>query len=95
MVFYGILDVLAKPVFALVHLWSLRKCDLSRLQLQSGKFTEYNSIDSNSQIHANGIHGKNHGAEKMVEQGTATTSTAQTSPAGHNNQLLPTPAAAV
>jgi bacteriorhodopsin len=45
MVFYGILDLLAKPVFALVHLYSLRSCDLSKLRLQSGKFTEESQID--------------------------------------------------
>lgn len=37
MVFYGVLDLLAKPVFTLVHLFSLRKVDLSLLNLQSGK----------------------------------------------------------
>jgi bacteriorhodopsin len=40
MVFYGVLDLCAKPVFALVHLYSLRSCNLAKLQLQSGKFSE-------------------------------------------------------
>lgn len=39
MIFYGILDVLAKPVFLFIHLFSLSKLDLTRLQLSSGKFT--------------------------------------------------------
>ncbi|WWC86384.1 uncharacterized protein L201_001260 [Kwoniella dendrophila CBS 6074] len=39
MIFYGILDVLAKPVFTFFHLYSLSKCDLSLLQLSSGKFS--------------------------------------------------------
>jgi len=30
MIFYGILDILAKPVFCFVHLWSLRGIDLTR-----------------------------------------------------------------
>ena len=39
MIFYGILDVLAKPVFTMIHLFSLSRLDLSLLQLQSGKFS--------------------------------------------------------
>lgn len=39
MIFYGILDVLAKPVFILWHLFSLSKLDLTALQLSSGKFS--------------------------------------------------------
>ncbi|CAO1616902.1 unnamed protein product [Sympodiomycopsis kandeliae] len=37
MVFYGVLDLLAKPVFAMVHLWGLRNLDYDVLGLQSGK----------------------------------------------------------
>lgn len=40
MIFYGVLDVLAKPVFLFVHLFLLSREDLSVLQLQSGKFSE-------------------------------------------------------
>jgi len=40
MIFYGVLDVLAKPVFIIYHLFSLSKLDLSALRLQSGKFTD-------------------------------------------------------
>ncbi|EPQ30365.1 uncharacterized protein PFL1_01891 [Pseudozyma flocculosa PF-1] len=43
MVFYGVLDLLAKPVFAMVHLFSLRKCDYSSLHLRSGKFSDYDT----------------------------------------------------
>ena len=39
MVFYGILDVLAKPVFCFFHLFMLSRLDLTVLQLNSGKFT--------------------------------------------------------
>lgn len=40
MIFYGILDVLAKPVFLFVHLFLLSRENLSALQLQSGKYSE-------------------------------------------------------
>ncbi|CDZ98620.1 Rhodopsin, retinal binding site [Phaffia rhodozyma] len=40
MVFYGILDVLAKPVFCLFHLYQLRSEDLTVLHLQSGKVSD-------------------------------------------------------
>jgi bacteriorhodopsin len=40
MVFYGVLDVLAKPGFLFIHLFLLSKEDLSRLQLQSGKYSD-------------------------------------------------------
>ncbi|SNX84340.1 related to YRO2 - putative plasma membrane protein, transcriptionally regulated by Haa1p [Melanopsichium pennsylvanicum] len=46
MVFYGILDLLAKPVFALVHLWSLRRCNYSSLHLKSGKFSDYEDVSA-------------------------------------------------
>lgn len=80
MVFYGILDLLAKPVFALVHLFSLRKCDLSLLRLQSGKFSgqegEMEKLNGNSNTsddthtHASGgteVHTDNHAAPTMVQ----------------------------
>lgn len=41
MIFYGVLDLLAKPVFAIVHLWGLRKLDYDVLGLQSGKRSAY------------------------------------------------------
>lgn len=43
MVFYGVLDLFAKPVFAIVHLYSMRKIDYTRLQLTSGKYSEYSN----------------------------------------------------
>ena len=39
MIAYGILDLIAKPVFTLYHLYSLSKLDLTVLQLSSGKFS--------------------------------------------------------
>lgn len=39
MVFYGVLDVLAKPVFCIFHLFQISKLDTTALQLSSGKFS--------------------------------------------------------
>lgn len=39
MIFYGVLDVIAKPIFLFIHLYSLSKLDLTALQLHSGKFS--------------------------------------------------------
>ncbi|WWD17753.1 hypothetical protein CI109_102194 [Kwoniella shandongensis] len=39
MIFYGILDVLAKPVYTVYHLATLSRLDLTLLQLSSGKFS--------------------------------------------------------
>lgn len=47
MIWYGILDLLAKPVFALFHLWSLRRCNYSSLHLKSGKFSDYEDLSAN------------------------------------------------
>jgi bacteriorhodopsin len=44
MVFYGVLDLFAKPVFALVHLYSMRKIDYSRLELNSGKYSDFSKL---------------------------------------------------
>jgi bacteriorhodopsin len=37
MVFYGVLDVLAKPVFCAYHIWALRRIPYERFMLSSGK----------------------------------------------------------
>jgi len=39
MIFYGVLDILAKPVFCFIHLFALSRVDLTALQLSSGKFS--------------------------------------------------------
>lgn len=39
--FYGVLDLLAKPVFAFVHLFSMRRIEYAALNLQSGKHTDF------------------------------------------------------
>jgi bacteriorhodopsin len=40
MVFYGVLDLLAKPVFTAYHVWQISRLDYTKMQLQSGKFSE-------------------------------------------------------
>ncbi|KZS88188.1 family A G protein-coupled receptor-like protein [Sistotremastrum niveocremeum HHB9708] len=42
MIFYGILDLIAKPVFCYFHVFSLANLDYGRFGLTSGKFTEGN-----------------------------------------------------
>lgn len=39
MIFYGVLDFLAKPCFAIYHLYALRNMNIDALHLSSGKFT--------------------------------------------------------
>ncbi|EMD38379.1 hypothetical protein CERSUDRAFT_113539 [Gelatoporia subvermispora B] len=41
MVWYGILDILAGPVFLFVFLWHLRTVDYAAFGLRSGKYTDY------------------------------------------------------
>ncbi|PWN51080.1 family A G protein-coupled receptor-like protein [Violaceomyces palustris] len=57
MYWYGILDILAKPVFAFFHLWEMRGLDYNKLALKSGKFSEF-EIGSKAVAEANegGLH---------------------------------------
>lgn len=48
MVFYGILDLIAKPVFAVVHLVGLRSLNYEVLGLQSGKRSAYQEAAGSS-----------------------------------------------
>ena len=41
MIFYGVLDVIAKPVFLIYHLFSLRSVPYESFQLQSGHYSAY------------------------------------------------------
>jgi len=55
MIFYGILDILAKPVFTAVHLYMISRLDYTKLQLQSGKFSEGASlVNANDRFAGNG-----------------------------------------
>merc|ERR1712093_128757 len=56
MVFYGVLDFLAKPCFLIFHLWGMRKIDYSVFQLQSGHFSAYADVRSGVIPHT-GDHG--------------------------------------
>jgi len=75
MIFYGVLDVLAKPVFLIIHLFSLRNLDLTVLQLQSGKFT------------TSGAAITSHDMEKHPRT-TGMVTADQTAPAGHDNVAM-------
>ena len=47
MIWYGILDILAGPVFLLFFLWELRGVDYNAFVLQSGKFTDKSGFVAN------------------------------------------------
>lgn len=40
MVFYGVLDLLAKPVYCFVHIMGISKLDYNRLGFTSGKYSD-------------------------------------------------------
>ncbi|GAA6062297.1 hypothetical protein JCM10212_004385 [Sporobolomyces blumeae] len=40
MIFYGVLDLLAKPVYCLIHVFAIQKLDYSRLGFSSGKYSD-------------------------------------------------------
>lgn len=44
MIWYGILDILAGPVFLFVFLWELRGVDYAAFGLQSGKYTDQGAV---------------------------------------------------
>ncbi|CAO1613965.1 unnamed protein product [Parajaminaea phylloscopi] len=76
MIFYGILDLLAKPVFAIVHLFGLRRLNYDVLGLQSGKRSAWAEEAGVSSV-SNGNHASNIGSHprttKDVEAGFANT----------------------
>lgn len=45
MIFYGVLDLLAKPVFCFYHCWTLSRLDYTRFGLGSGKYSETRTAD--------------------------------------------------
>ena len=49
MIWYGILDVLAGPVFLVFFLWELRAADYNAFCLQSGKYTDKSGYVTNNQ----------------------------------------------
>jgi len=40
MIFYGVLDILAKPVFCFYHCYAMSRCSYERLGLSSGKYSD-------------------------------------------------------
>jgi hypothetical protein len=50
-VFYGILDLLAKPVFTLWHVYQISRLDYTKMQLQSGKFSEGAAMIRENELH--------------------------------------------
>lgn len=55
-VFYGVLDLLAKPVFLFLHLFALRKVPYETFQLQSGHYSAYASIANGVVSHTGDSH---------------------------------------
>lgn len=85
MIFYGILDVLAKPVFIFFHLFQLAKLDLTALQLSSGKFsstaTAVHRFDREKAAHpttTKGVFGRRSQADAIAAPAAPRTSEATT-----------------
>lgn len=53
MVFYGVLDVLAKPVFLFFHLFALKKVPYDQFNLQSGHYSAYANVATNNNAVSN------------------------------------------
>lgn len=86
-VFYGIIDLLAMPVFLIYHLWSLKKLPYEMLQLQSGHWSAYAAPPENGAIPRVGDAGLAPGVtEKVPTNGhhhSTATGTAGTTAATH------------
>lgn len=55
-IFYGVLDILAKPVFTFVHLYSLRNLDYDLFGLSSGKRSDFvttSQVEKGAHVHTN------------------------------------------
>ena len=48
------MDILAKPVFAMIHLFSMRKVDYAALRLQSGKASDFADNEKTGAHHTTG-----------------------------------------
>lgn len=49
MIWYGILDIFAGPVFLFLFLWNLRSVDYTAFGLQSGKYTDKGQSETPAQ----------------------------------------------
>jgi len=75
MIFYGVLDVLAKPGFIAFHLFSLRNIEYERYQLQSGHYS-VGAVDNNLVRHENTFEkGSRHPRASIATQETAVNNT--------------------
>jgi len=77
MIFYGILDILAKPVFTYMHVFLISRLDYTALQLQSGKFSEGASLITRDSELAN-MHAKNARANQTSTTATPSAHTGNT-----------------
>lgn len=59
MVFYGILDLLIKPVFILFHLWQVSRLDYTKMQLQSSKASDGATFENRNDGELNKMHNIN------------------------------------
>ena len=48
MIWYGILDILAGPIFLFIFLWELRNVDYATFGLHSGKYTDKSAYAPNT-----------------------------------------------
>jgi len=77
--FFGVIDVLLFPFFLLFHLWQISRLDYTKMELQSGKFSEAATIGSGAGgvggtgAEMNQLHTKN----RMADAGGATTTATQ------------------
>ncbi len=63
--FFGVIDVLLMPCFLLFHLWQVSRLDYTKMELQSGKFSEAAVTNRGSHVDAgtNNLHTKNRMAD--------------------------------
>ncbi|KAK4703985.1 hypothetical protein P7C70_g2229, partial [Phenoliferia sp. Uapishka_3] len=80
MVFYGILDVIAKPVFCFYHCLMMLKCDYALLRFRSGKVSD--GYGNNSLRNENNYNGAHNGLTGSPNHGRHSTSTAVTGDQG-------------
>ncbi|UZJ55334.1 hypothetical protein CBS101457_004654 [Exobasidium rhododendri] len=85
MIFYGILDLLAKPVFAFIHLYSLRNIDYQTLQLSSGKYSEF---EGNGEVPVSSHSQKKLGHTTAAEPVATSGMVERTSPNGNGESTL-------
>jgi len=74
--FFGVIDVLLFPIFLIFHLWQVSRLDYTKMELQSGKFSEAATIGGGvprGDAEMNNLHTKN----RMADAGGAHTTSAQ------------------